>query len=610
MEKAALEFTSWTLPRNDIVRSSKAFSVEILNRFPFSSALKRMSCVVKLSNDELAVVSKGAPETMQQYFKSIPSWYEDSFNSLALNGSRVIALGRKSLKSISMASVRSMKREAAESDLEFCGFLVFRCPLKSDSKSVIKALKDSSHRVMMITGDNALTAISTAKEVDMSDTESFVLIDVEGDILKSKTIESGTIRTTKINDLYSDPIQYSQKHSLCFTGCSLDRLAQDNPEVLNMIFPYVVVFARTNPAQKEFILTSLKSLGYITLMCGDGTNDVGALKQSHVGVALLDGKPEALKDILNQMQRIAIKKRRAEAEQARLKWQAKLETVKTDSEAQKSLISESLQRKMEELNASADDEVPMVKLGDASVAAPFTSKISTIESVCNIIRQGRCTLVTTIQMYKILALNSLISAYGLSVLHLAGIRYGDFQVTITGLLLSGCFLFLTRSQPISKLSSKRPQPNILNLYLLSSVLLQFGIHIFTLVNVMSEANRYSFPHKISHKAEFSPSIVNTAVYLLSLVMQVSTFVVNYQGRPFRESLMENKNLRNSLLAVSGIAIFAALEVMPEFNEWLQLVPMPPSFQYKLISLLCLDFFGCLIAERTAHFLFFNANVKY
>ena len=53
-----------------------------------------------------------------------------------------------------------------------------------------------------------------------------------------------------------------------------------------------------------------------------------------------------------------------------------------------------------QLDEMGTGDLPMVKLGDASIAAPFTSKMPSIRSCVDIVRQGRCTLVSSMQMVR------------------------------------------------------------------------------------------------------------------------------------------------------------------------------------------------------------------
>jgi len=115
----------------------------------------------------------------------------------------------------------------------------------------------------------------------------------------------------------------------------------------------------------------------------------------------------------------------------------------------------------------------MVQLGDASIASPFTSRTTSISSTVHIVLQGRCTLVTTIQMFKILALNCLISAYSLTVLYLYGVKQGDTQATIAGLLIAVLFMMLSYATPLEDLSEHRP---ISRYFPLSALLISYLDH--------------------------------------------------------------------------------------------------------------------------------------
>jgi len=211
-------------------------------------------------------------------------------------------------------------------------------------------------------------------------------------------------------------------------------------------------------------------------------------------------------------------------------------------------------------------------------------------------------------MFRILALNCLIQAYGLSVLYLDGIKLGDTQATVTGLLVAVCFLCITRSQPLVELSSKKPMSNLFSIYMFSSVLSQFAIHLSSLIYVVSEANIYQKGEKPKPDSDFVPNLVNSGVFLIMTSMQVATFATNYVGHPFMESLRENKWLFRCLVACGAIAFVSASELIPVFNDNFQLVRFPVGFKLKLLLVMTVDFAAAFFTERLCRRLFASKNL--
>ncbi|KAI8060538.1 endoplasmic reticulum Ca-transporting P-type ATPase [Gongronella butleri] len=635
MEKETLKALDWQLGKNDTVhdRANHRDTLHIRRRFQFSSALKRQSSVSTVSRlNKTFVAVKGAPETLHHMYTHVPDDYMETFRHFTRKGSRVLALGYKYIDGIlSTDQINALDRDHVEAGLTFAGFIVFTCPLKDDAIECIKELNESSHRCVMITGDNPLTACAVAKDVAIVERDVLIIDKDEESVDNFVNIHSIDDEIAMTVDAEA-PLDQAllAKYDFCLTGAAMN-LFMHKPN-MHILLEHTWVYARVTPSQKEYLLTGLKDHGYTTLMAGDGTNDVGALKQAHIGVALLDGTPEDLQKIAERQRIERFKNMYEQQKKMAARFNAPVpppppaiahlypEFAANQNRLQQANLTPQQRRQLEtkqKMESAANklledmdmEEPPTIKFGDASVAAPFTSKLRNVVAVNNIIRQGRCTLVATIQMYKILALNCLISAYSLSVLYLDGIKASDTQMTISGVLMAVCFLCISRGKPLNRLSKERPQPNIFNPYIILSVLGQFSVHICALIYINSLAKFYEPPKEVDLEGEFEASLLNSGVYLIQLAMQVSTFAINYQGHPFRERIQDNKTLYYGLMSVGGIALAGAMELFPEVNEQINLVKFPSVFRDKLTLCMLLDFGISYAIEIVTKHLFADNRAK-
>lgn len=315
-------------------------------------------------------------------------------------GARVLALGIKEFGTMTNQQVRELKREDVECGLTFAGFVIISCPMKPDSKNVIKELIQASHKVVMITGDNPLTACHVAKELRFTRKKLLVLSPshkIPGE-WQWVSIDGETLF-----DLETELKSILPDYDLCITGEGLQYLKDYQHKYMMKILPRITVCARFAPKQKEYVITTLKHLGYCTLMCGDGTNDVGALKHANVGVSLLSNIPVRRSTAATQAnnaiaaaggsvenavtpnntiavtanQRLAGRNTAAATPANRNQNQA-LSPRDRALQQRREQLAQTQARLQTVLREIDEDQVSVVKLGDASIAAPFTSKSSSI----------------------------------------------------------------------------------------------------------------------------------------------------------------------------------------------------------------------------------------
>ncbi|MCD6367621.1 MAG: calcium-translocating P-type ATPase, PMCA-type [Candidatus Aenigmarchaeota archaeon] len=225
----------------------KIYSTEFVNsdgkridEIPFSSEREMMTVVQDLG--EKLVFSKGAPEVIVKksnrilFGDKVIQMDEETRNKILKKNCEFAS---KSYRVLGLAYKEYEK--PLEEKLIFIGFVVLFDPPRPEVKEAIKECHTAGIRVIMITGDNPLTAESIGKEVG--------------------------IETKEV-----------------ITGLDMDRMSDD--DLKKKLKDGVNIFARTSPFHKLRILNLLKEEGHVVAMTGDGVNDSLALKKADVGIAM------------------------------------------------------------------------------------------------------------------------------------------------------------------------------------------------------------------------------------------------------------------------------------------------------------------------------------
>ena len=213
---------------------------------PFSDDEKYIASFHDADGGSIALFVTGAPELLLFHSTKSPSEREEILRLIeerAALGLRVIGIAAKTFRMTDGISVHDKNALAAcVCDLEFLGLATLGDPIRKDVPVSIAEVRNAGIRVIMITGDHHLTALSIGKELGFS-TNTGAVID----------------------------------------GPEIERLTDAE---LSLRIQKIEIIARASPKHKIRIVDLLKAGGAVVAMTGDGVNDAPALKAADIGVAL------------------------------------------------------------------------------------------------------------------------------------------------------------------------------------------------------------------------------------------------------------------------------------------------------------------------------------
>uniref|UniRef100_A0AAY4EH67 Cation-transporting ATPase n=1 Tax=Denticeps clupeoides TaxID=299321 RepID=A0AAY4EH67_9TELE len=238
---------------------------------------------------------------------------------------------------------------------------------------------------------------------------------------------------------------------------------------------------------------------------------------------------------------------------------------------------------------------------EASVASPFTSKSNNISCVPLLIREGRCSLVTSFSLFKYMALYSLIQFASVLILYTVKTNLGDLQFLFFDLaLVTLLAIVMGRGGPSNELHPQRPAASLLALPILFSLLLNTLLLVLGQVSALfiTYSQEWFVPlNSTQTGASNLPNMEDYSVFVLSGFQYIFMAIVVTKGYPHKKALYANVVFVFVLMILFATMLWLVLFPQTIVQMILSLYNITDmNYKMLLVALAALNFFMCFLLE--------------